>query len=154
MCDHPNREEAMVTLVRDDQGCPTVWCDPCIANIVAALNIMGLATVASCCGHGRRPGCVALADGRELIIAGDYETARAVDAAFPSITEDRQQPSERGPTETSWIKIGYVRSSGRETTAYVREEPDSDGLHRGFNKHSDEPVTVRWTGGRWEEVAR
>lgn len=42
--------------------------DACIADIVAALNAANIPTVASCCGHGRR-GTIALADGRELIVA-------------------------------------------------------------------------------------
>ena len=59
--------------------------DSCIVPIVKALNDAGIVTVASCCGHGKRPGDIALADGRELIIASDYETARKVDEAFPKI---------------------------------------------------------------------
>lgn len=59
--------------------------DECIAPLVKALNKDGIRTVASCCGHGNRPGSIALADGRELIIAPDYETAREVDEAFPDI---------------------------------------------------------------------
>lgn len=73
MCDHPNREAAMV-VIKDG-----VWCDPCLAPLVAALNDGGLPTVASCCGHGSRPGKVALADGRELFIAPSYEAARRLD---------------------------------------------------------------------------
>jgi hypothetical protein len=78
MCDHsPNREAAMVH-VR-----PGVWCDPCLAPLVALLNAAGLTTVASCCGHGHRPGRVSLADGRELLIAPNFETAERIDALFP-----------------------------------------------------------------------
>jgi hypothetical protein len=47
---------------------PGVWCDPCIASLVAALNYGGVETVASCCGHGERNGSIALADGRELLV--------------------------------------------------------------------------------------
>lgn len=47
---------------------PKVWCDPCLAPLVKALNDGGLPTVASCCGHGKRDGSVVLADGRELVI--------------------------------------------------------------------------------------
>jgi len=43
--------------------------DPCIAQIVQALNAGGVATVASCCGHGRGAGSIVLADGRELVIS-------------------------------------------------------------------------------------
>lgn len=49
----------------------SVWCDPCLVPLIRALNDGGLRTVASCCGHGKRPGTVALADGRWLFIAAD-----------------------------------------------------------------------------------
>jgi hypothetical protein len=62
--------------------------DRCIASIVKALNDAGITTVASCCGHGKRPGNIMLADGRELVICPDYETARKVDDAFPPIFEE------------------------------------------------------------------
>jgi hypothetical protein len=42
--------------------------DWCIHHIVAALNAGGIETVASCCGHGKQPGSIVLADGRELVI--------------------------------------------------------------------------------------
>lgn len=53
--------------------------DPCLETLIVALNAVNIKTVASCCGHGRRPGNIVLADGRELIIARDYKTARLVD---------------------------------------------------------------------------
>ncbi len=56
--------------------------DPCVAAIVIALNKGGVKTVACCCGHGRSPGNIMLADGRELIIAENYEQGRAVESAF------------------------------------------------------------------------
>ncbi len=59
--------------------------DPCIATIVQALNDADIETVASCCGHGKRPGNIILGDGRELIIAQNYETGRLIDKAFPAI---------------------------------------------------------------------
>jgi hypothetical protein len=77
MCDHENREAAMVTIRRDDEGAPTVWCDPCLAPLIEALNTGGIPTVASCCGHNGRgsdgeqadaPGWVMLHDGRTLTI--------------------------------------------------------------------------------------
>jgi hypothetical protein len=42
--------------------------DWCIHHIVAALNAANIATVASCCGHGKQDGSIVLADGRELCI--------------------------------------------------------------------------------------
>lgn len=60
--------------------------DPCIVPLIKALNDCGIKTKASCCGHGRRPGNIVLADGREIIICRDFDTARAVDRAFPNIS--------------------------------------------------------------------
>ena len=68
MCDHPNREAAMVVVERAPDGTPTVWCDPCLAPLVSALNAGGIPTVASCCGHGTQHGSIVLADGRDLRI--------------------------------------------------------------------------------------
>lgn len=76
------RESTMIVIERDN-GKPTVWCDAEIADIVRALNSCGLKTVASCSGHGHRPGIISLADGRELVIARDYAEARKIDALFP-----------------------------------------------------------------------
>ena len=42
--------------------------DFCIHHIVAALNVAGIETFASCCGHGRAPGRIDLKDGRLLTI--------------------------------------------------------------------------------------
>lgn len=72
-----DREAKMVTVA------PGVFCDPCIAPLVKALNEAGIETVASCCGHTHRPGVISLRDGRELIIAADYEEARKIEGAFP-----------------------------------------------------------------------
>jgi len=53
--------------------------DNCIFGLVKALNDNGFHTKACCCGHGAHSGNIALMDGRELIIAKDYETARKFD---------------------------------------------------------------------------
>jgi hypothetical protein len=63
MCDFSKREQAMVTIR------PGVHCDPCLVPLVRALYENGFPTVASCCGHGRQPANVALADGREVFVA-------------------------------------------------------------------------------------
>lgn len=52
---------------------PGVWCDPCIAPLVKALNEGGIPTVASCCGHGTHLGSIALEDGRWLTILPDRD---------------------------------------------------------------------------------
>jgi len=54
-----------------------------IALIVRALNDAGLQPVASCSGHGHRPGIIALSDGREIIIARDFDEARRIERLFP-----------------------------------------------------------------------
>ncbi|MEN6462797.1 MAG: hypothetical protein ABFC94_15690 [Syntrophomonas sp.] len=42
--------------------------DACIAPIVKALNDGGIYTITSCCGHGKEPGSILLADGYEILI--------------------------------------------------------------------------------------
>lgn len=44
--------------------------DSCIAPIVQALQESGINMRGSCCGHGRGPGEIELADGRMLVIQG------------------------------------------------------------------------------------
>lgn len=88
---HKSREQQMVVIERDEKGVPTIWCDPEVATIVAALNSGGVRTVASCSGHGVRPGAVALADGRELVIAKDYAEARIIEGHFPGINGEQSR---------------------------------------------------------------
>lgn len=76
MCNHENRECAMV-VIKDG-----VWCDPCLVPLVKALNDGGLPTVASCCGHGKLPGKIALKDGRELFILPNFDAAREIEPLF------------------------------------------------------------------------
>lgn len=75
----------VLKLPRSDGSLEPVGVDSCIEPIVRALNDAGLRTVASCCGHGIRPGTVALADGREVLILPDFETARSVDPLWPPL---------------------------------------------------------------------
>ncbi len=42
--------------------------DRCIAGLVEALNVAGILTAGSCCGHGKGPGSIILQDGRELVV--------------------------------------------------------------------------------------
>lgn len=56
--------------------------DACIAPLVEALNKAGMPTVASCCGHGRRAGNVVLEDGREILIARNYDEGRLIDGVL------------------------------------------------------------------------
>lgn len=84
MCNEANREAAMVVIRRNTAGTPTVWCDPCIEPMVRALNDGGITTVASCCGHGKGLATIALADGREIFIAENFDSARQIDQMFIS----------------------------------------------------------------------
>ena len=59
--------------------------DPCLKPMIEALNRAGIETVSSCCGHGRRPGNIALKDGRELMVFPDYKTSRRIDRFFRGI---------------------------------------------------------------------
>lgn len=45
-----------------------VYVDACIAPLVRALNVAGIMTTESCCGHGKENGVVFLQDGRILRI--------------------------------------------------------------------------------------
>lgn len=58
-------------------GVQQVPVDACIAGLVAALNAADIATLACCCGHGKRSGRVALADGREIEIHA-FDTRRVL----------------------------------------------------------------------------
>lgn len=89
-----SRESNMITLEHDATGKPTVWCDPEIAPLVKALIDAGIRTVASCSGHGKRNGNIALADGRELIIARDYRDARNIERLINIPTPNTPQPAE------------------------------------------------------------
>lgn len=68
MCKWGTSSEVALCKPNDVSGRRVVKVDRCIAPIVQALNDAGIATVASCCGHGRANGSIVLADGRELII--------------------------------------------------------------------------------------
>ena len=88
MCDFSKREAAMVT-VR-----PNVHCDPCLVPLVRALYESGFPTVASCCGHGRQPADVALADDRQVFLAEPewaetiWDAIAAKRSASPESTEE------------------------------------------------------------------
>ncbi len=85
------REANMVVVETALNGKPTVWCDPEIADLVRALNAGGVRTVASCSGHGESHGFIALADGRELAILPDFETARRADPLLGAIVRRAEE---------------------------------------------------------------
>lgn len=64
-------------------GGRSVEVDAEIAELVRVLNANGFPTKASCAGHGYRPADIVLADGREIIIARDFDEARKINALFP-----------------------------------------------------------------------
>lgn len=87
MCEwgHTKLLEVTIPANHSSTGKPkrkTVDIDSCIFPIVKALNDAGIATLASCCGHGKRPGIISLADGRELSILPDYETWMKVEEFY------------------------------------------------------------------------
>lgn len=84
MCEWGKTEKVVVCV---DGVFQRVDVDSCIAGFVYALNSLGWPTVASCCGHGKHPGNIVLADGRELLICPDFATARKVDAAIKAASE-------------------------------------------------------------------
>ena len=45
--------------------------DACLAPIISALNLAGVRTAQSCCGHGKGPGRIDLWDGRVLVVWPD-----------------------------------------------------------------------------------
>lgn len=73
MCEWGSTVPVEVTVPADlshtghDRRC-VVQVDACIAPIVRALNAGGIQTRSSCCGHGRGPSSILLADGRELTV--------------------------------------------------------------------------------------
>jgi hypothetical protein len=77
------------------QGRDGVWCDPCLAPLVKALNDGGVRTIASCCGHGKVYGSIALADGRWLTIMPDADW-RAWDSRINE-TQEAARLREGGP---------------------------------------------------------
>lgn len=82
--------------------------DKCISEIVRAFNAMGIITVASCCGHGKRPGNIALADGREIIIAPDFETGRKIDSIFPPLNPIDGEDYSPLLTDKEKIRLDYI----------------------------------------------
>lgn len=59
--------------------------DRCISELVTALNNAGITTIASCCGHGKRPGSIILHNEQELIISSGREMTKKLEEGFPSI---------------------------------------------------------------------
>jgi hypothetical protein len=99
--------------------------DSCIAPLVTALNMAGAYTIASCCGHGHRPGNIALEDGRELIIAPDYETGRN-DQVFPDIQGNKSYREKE--LEVIRTAIAYVNCNYTFDDAWNKFDPLYDAV--------------------------
>lgn len=130
-----SREQQMVVIERDDKGVPAIWCDPEVVTIVAALNSGGVRTVASCSGHGVRPGAVALADGRELIIAKDYAEARTIEGHFPGI--NGEQPRLEASRAADKARIAELEAE--------RDELLKDKARLDFLDSADPRLRLGWS---------
>lgn len=133
-----SRESSMVVLERDEYGKPAVWCDPEIADLVSALNEAGIRTVASCSGHGHRPGNIMLADGRELVIARDFDEARKIDAMFPGINGEPPMVDVAGLVEALEHEFPLLQDDGLDEVAHHCEwaiQQDRKRLHALIAAH-------------------
>ena len=117
-----DREAKMITVAEG------VFCDPCIAPLVAALNAAGVETIASCCGHTHRPGCIALRDGRELIIAQDYDEARKIEAMFPVDINGNTALSTITPAEVGGLVAELRNPDFRGSMQHLRSAGEIDRL--------------------------
>lgn len=138
--DEMSREERMIVLQRDSDGTPTVWCDPEIADIVCALNSGGVKTVASCSGHGVKPGGVALADGRQLLL---LESLEAFNSAMSAITQAEVQA---GP-------VAWMRKT--DITELTDSEPETNGWTPLYVAPQAQPAdALDWAVQRWNDEVR
>lgn len=87
MCQHGDTVETII-------GGKPVAVDRCIVQLVIAINSGGAQTVASCCGHGHRPGRISLRDGRELFVLPSYEAGQELDATFPLDIHGHRRPNQ------------------------------------------------------------
>lgn len=126
--DDESRESRMVVVERGEDGKPTVWCDPEIATLFAALNRAGVRTVASCSGHDVRPGNIMLADGRELMIMPDFDSARFFEGYYPGINGEpaRNAPAPNVAGLVDWaVRSWHEQVANRPLTNVHRRTLDS-----------------------------
>jgi len=112
------REEPTVRVQIHGGGVAGV--DESIAPLVKLLNDGGVKTAASCSGHSQRPGNIALSDGRELIIARNWNEARLIDGLFPGINGE---PARGVDTAKEFIcqSNEEIRADERERLAKLSE---------------------------------
>lgn len=51
------------------------------------------------------------------------------------------------------MKVTYLAVDGNQSKAYLNQLPLPDGSYTGVNKHTDEPIHVKWSNGPDEWVA-
>ena len=67
--------------------------DSCLALLIATLNTNpDLATIGCCCGHGKMPGSILLADGRALVLMTREEHDAYFDAISHTIHGELRAP--------------------------------------------------------------
>jgi hypothetical protein len=131
-----DRESKMITLRTDESGKPTVWCDPEIADLVDALNTDKLSTVASCSGHGHRPGRISLKDGRELLVM-DSEQVAVVERLFG--TDINGQSAD-----------DFANAEAKEAVAYGLPNTAITGKKQGLMQvRLDIPSNDQYGGALW-----
>ena len=90
MCKWGTTVQVRLCEPREISGRREVPVDSCIAPLVQALNDARIQTAASCCGHGKGPGNIVLADGRELYVWPSFEASRELDEVLPSLIARRR----------------------------------------------------------------
>lgn len=140
MCDQGNINKVYIFNLNK-----VVNVDVCIEPLVRALNsgCIEIHTVASCCGHGKRLGHIRLADGRELIVMPDYDTARQVEGClkpimskFVSISDIRGCCSKRA--------LSYCLTHENSKRAVIR-------CHRCHTTHFG-PLNIGIIKPIWEQL--
>jgi len=140
-----SNESKMVTIAVDKNLIPTVWCDPEIADLVTALNLAEIPTIASCSGHGLRNGNIALEDGRELIIAENFEEARRMENAIElaeNIRLTRAEPVENGELESLLHINGCQQRTAGYNEAKDGKDIDTDDVERLEKIAYDEVLNI------------
>jgi len=96
--------------------------DACIAPIVKALNVAGIRTDGSCCGHGKADGWIALHDGRQLIVRANDRRS-----CIPNDEGEVTTPSGEGISpfpEPEWCDLRVA--SGHRCALTKGHEPPCD----------------------------